>query len=79
MHASVSSLKVVPNAEVGFRPIDSTLAPVPPSPVAQSEAASKAAPTVSFQRDGGRITRVSIVCSCGEQIDLACDYSQEPG
>lgn len=31
-------------------------------------------PQVMLQRDGERITSIRIQCSCGQVMDLACDY-----
>jgi hypothetical protein len=31
-------------------------------------------PTVSLQKEGDRVTQIRIQCSCGEVIELACDY-----
>lgn len=31
-------------------------------------------PTISLQKDGDRVTQIRIQCSCGEVIELACDY-----
>jgi hypothetical protein len=31
-------------------------------------------PRVMLQRDGERITNIRIQCSCGQVMDLACDY-----
>ncbi|HEY2951763.1 MAG TPA: hypothetical protein VGK40_04220 [Verrucomicrobiae bacterium] len=36
--------------------------------------AEQAAPTVSFKRTGDRVTQIEIRCSCGEVIQLDCDY-----
>src|SRR5450631_2638139 len=38
------------------------------------DAASHANPTVTLQRDGEHISRIHIVCSCGQVIDLDCAY-----
>ena len=35
-------------------------------------------PSLSLQRDGGRITGIRIQCSCGQIMDLACDYDETP-
>ena len=31
-------------------------------------------PQVLLQRDGDRVTNIRIQCSCGQVMDLACDY-----
>jgi hypothetical protein len=46
----------------------STLESAPPA------TAARTAPTVSFKRDGQRVTQIEIRCSCGEVIQLDCDY-----
>jgi hypothetical protein len=33
-------------------------------------------PSLSVQRDGGRITNIRIQCNCGQTIDLACVYEE---
>jgi hypothetical protein len=33
-------------------------------------------PTLSVQRDNGRISRIQIQCSCGQTIDLECLYQE---
>ena len=35
-------------------------------------------PTVTFEREGERVTRIKIHCPCGNDIELACDYGQPP-
>jgi hypothetical protein len=35
-------------------------------------------PQVLLQRDGDRITSIRIQCSCGQVMDLACDYGELP-
>ncbi len=32
------------------------------------------APKVSLQREGDKVTRIEITCSCGQVIDLDCIY-----
>jgi hypothetical protein len=31
-------------------------------------------PTITYQREGDRITRISVQCGCGATIDLQCEY-----
>lgn len=33
-----------------------------------------AAPTVSFKRDGDKITHITVTCRCGEVIEMTCAY-----
>jgi hypothetical protein len=33
-------------------------------------------PSVSVQRDNGRVSRIQIQCSCGQTIDLECLYQE---
>jgi hypothetical protein len=35
-------------------------------------------PTLSVQRDNGRITSIRVQCSCGQTIDVACVYEESP-
>jgi len=41
-------------------------------------AARQGEPTVGFEREDGRVTRIKIHCPCGNDIELACDYGQPP-
>jgi hypothetical protein len=49
-------------------------------PIAQAVAKSPAAqqapaePQISLERDGDRVTRIRIQCTCGNTIELACEY-----
>lgn len=43
----------------------------------QSAAGNQAAtpaPKVTVQRDGERVTQIQVRCTCGQVIDLACEY-----
>jgi hypothetical protein len=33
-------------------------------------------PTVTFERDGDRVTLIRIQCPCGNVFELACDYAE---
>jgi hypothetical protein len=35
-------------------------------------------PTVTFERDGDRVTLIKIQCPCGNVFELACDYAEGP-
>jgi|ERR1041385_1072046 hypothetical protein len=50
-------------------------APVPAPTAASPPPPQHAPPTVTFKRDGDRVTQIEIRCSCGEVIQLDCDYS----
>ena len=36
--------------------------------------ASPGQPTITFQREGDRVTRISVQCGCGQTIELQCEY-----
>ena len=36
---------------------------------------AKCEPRISLEREGDRIRRIHIECSCGQVIDLACVYN----
>lgn len=67
----VSRTEVVAGAQstVPFRPL-SQAQPPPPASDARGE------PTISLERDGGRVTRIKVRCPCGNVFELACDYSE---
>ena len=70
--ASVPPPNLVPLAPPGG---SAALAPTPaPAATPQSDTAH-AAPTVSFKRDGDRVTQIEVRCACGEVIQLDCDYN----
>ncbi|MBI5386124.1 MAG: hypothetical protein HZA90_15750 [Verrucomicrobia bacterium] len=39
-----------------------------------SGAAPTGHPKVTLQRDGDRVTRIQVICACGQQIELDCVY-----
>ena len=51
----------------------STTIPAAVSPAAR---AANCQPQVTLQRDGNRVTGIRVQCSCGEVIELACNYEQ---
>jgi hypothetical protein len=63
--ASQNKLPAEPTASTPFRPL---FTPAPPAPAASSE------PKLTLKREAGRITTIKIQCSCGQVIELACDY-----
>ena len=34
-------------------------------------------PSVTFERDGDRVTLIKVQCPCGNVFELACDYSEK--
>lgn len=48
--------------------------PPPPSTCAPAEQQASATPQISLTRDGDRITKIRIVCSCGAVHELDCLY-----
>jgi hypothetical protein len=51
------------------------LLPTPASiPGVSQSCAAAGQPTVTFQREGDRVTRISVQCSCGQTIELQCEY-----
>ncbi len=70
-------LKVIPQAAAApaFQPIQpaSKTVVASPAPAAHSSHSS-AAPKVTLQRDGDRVTHIRLECSCGEVFELACAY-----
>jgi hypothetical protein len=66
-------LKVLPQAQAA------TASPRPSfSPTTHSQAGGQpktpAKPKVTVQHEGERVSRIQIQCSCGQTIELACDY-----
>ncbi len=35
-------------------------------------------PRVTVQRDNGRVTHLRVQCTCGQVLDLACNYDAAP-
>jgi hypothetical protein len=58
-------LKDAKNIEA-FHALGRPVAGVPGTPACE--------PKVTLQREGDRVSAIHIVCSCGQTIDLACDY-----
>ena len=70
---SSPNLKVIPAAAVA-----EAFAPLHAGTAGHSHGSSRtgnAAPTISLQKDGERITGIRIECGCGEVIELACHYA----
>lgn len=66
--AAVFRAQVVKNAaDVPFQPVASLL----PPPTCSSPAA---APKIELERNGRTITRIRIICTCGQVIELECRY-----
>jgi hypothetical protein len=51
-----------------FQALHATAAP------AHSHPHRVASPQVTLKRDGDRVTHISILCSCGQVVELACLY-----
>ena len=58
-------------AATAFRPLLQAAAPLPALPNGHGE------PTVTFERDGDRVTLIKVQCPCGNVFELACEYSKE--
>ena len=70
-------LKVVARAKEPFTPVvlenpSAAPATMQTSPVFGSCAAAQ--PVITLQRDGDRVTRIQIKCSCGQVLELNCVY-----
>jgi hypothetical protein len=64
-----------------FIPLVPETAMVPASPadsfvpVAVATASDPAhAPKLTLKRDGDRVTHITVRCTCGQSIELACEY-----
>ena len=49
-----------------FHPLGRPASAVPGSPACE--------PKVTMQREGDRVTGIHIQCTCGQMIELSCDY-----
>jgi len=56
-----------------MEPVPPPAARVEPAP-ARATAAHERLPVITLKRDGNRITRIQVRCSCGETIELDCVY-----
>jgi hypothetical protein len=65
--AAQSKGAVEPRPSMPFRPLAAAAGSTPPVPAAGGE------PIVTLERDGSRITRITIQCCCGHVIELACE------
>jgi hypothetical protein len=45
-----------------------------PGPGGNAPHPGHANPAITLERDGERVSRIHIVCSCGQVIDLECAY-----
>lgn len=70
--SSARFVATVPPAPAGQAPS----APAPAPATAPTPHAHPGAPRLTFQRDGDRITRILVHCSCGEVIPLDCRYTE---
>jgi len=65
------------SAELKLRPAGEASAgfqPVKPAGAAAPAGHPPEKPVITFERNGDRITQIKIQCSCGQIIELACDY-----
>lgn len=64
--------KVLPGASSHAVPFHTAT----PAPAAASLTAHRHSnePQITLTRDGDRITSIRVQCSCGEVMDLQCDY-----
>ncbi len=65
--ANAGKAAAQPQGGAPFRP----LAALSSSPCAAPE------PTLTLERDGDRVTRITIQCPCGHVIELACEPDAE--
>jgi len=56
-----------------FRSLASSKNQLNPSHV-QSSSVGDHSPKITLQRDGERITQITVQCSCGQMIELSCTY-----
>jgi hypothetical protein len=68
--ASCDATRHEPKPDPGFHPLNQPATCPNPNP----NGAHAAEPKVTCEREGDRITRIQIVCSCGNVIELACEY-----
>lgn len=61
-------------AAKAFAPLNAVPVTPPTSASAHLACAPTAAPTVTLQRDGDRVTHIRIQCACGQMIELECNY-----
>jgi len=66
------SLKVVSqgSAKGGFQP----LAPSSSTPAAGSKQPCGPQPIITVKKDKDRVTRICVQCSCGQVVELECQY-----
>jgi hypothetical protein len=63
------------SAKLPFQSLHSPAAPASTHAAAQTAAhPAGIAPEVTLKRDGDRVTHISVRCSCGEVLELACVY-----
>jgi hypothetical protein len=86
MPSNFTPFPAASSASPATRPPQPTFAPVVPTapqgtnippisnPAATQGKAKACAPVVDVEREGERITRIRIKCSCGELIEIDCQY-----
>ena len=65
-------VKVLPRAQAAQQPVATTSAPAVQSARVVASAACLSQPKIELQREGDRITRIQVFCSCGQLIELDC-------
>lgn len=76
-------IKVLPKAESRgeFAPLQGAPGSSPSSAHsahATHATPANAVPVVTLQKEGERVTGIRIECSCGQVIELACSYADQP-
>jgi hypothetical protein len=46
----------------------------PATPSAPAAYSAETQPVVTLKRDGDRVTHIVVRCTCGQVIELACEY-----
>ena len=74
-----SRVKVLSEAESAqsLKPLAVASAPAPGA--AAPRGITGCEPRVSVQREGDRVMSISIQCTCGQVVDLACLYQEAEG
>ena len=46
----------------------------PASPATHAAYPAETQPVITLKRDGDRVTHIVVRCTCGQVLELACDY-----
>ena len=68
---SVAPLRPLPPT---LRPREVTAAPSAQHPPVPSVSASHGQPTVEVVKEGDKVVRLIVVCTCGEKVEIECLY-----